>query len=923
MKTLHKIFIIIIILIICIGIYLLIKSRQHFSLNDNDNKKLINKLKKLKAIDDKKIKAKINDTELKNNLKNKNENYLPLKENFGDNGYDDDYLNDKIMGSPLGFSYYLPKKNILNPSEFTKFTGFNILKENTLINNENKELVNIKTISIDNPAIEKPSTLTNELDAEITSLQSSEKIEEKISKSISGNVGGAYSGVSVQASFAYVTNSTTKTEKNHQANNISFRKKSGSFGLKSEFLLAEHVYNQRFLLEVYNLKDKNVDDTYDLAYILKFFEKYGSHVIVSADLGKKVNLWDTVEVDKTTSENMLSVRACISISYGGWVTCVPNCDADGKNCINPCGEGKYCAGYEPAKDGDVEKKGTCQPEGKAGPGFSIGGEVCTSYKDETKKEATKIESQTSLIVSGGSSDSQAGLLISKINNVPNLDNTAVSNFLTSSSNYDVIVDLQFKAIWDILEDVFTDEVCEDNDINKYNYKLNDIKPGCKIIIADDAKNANFINDIKNTCKEILKNEYTTVIYTETKYRNIFIPLNIQIKTIDNRITFNLLTEGDKNYDNKYNSFDITELVPKIILRDSEAISSDMEEIDNLLKKIKLIIRYDKTDLKKVKLDYINPQNNFIIKNINSPDCVDNYIKDYDYSTELNLQISIDFDNFNDDYEYVSVNELKLNDNILQYKSSCDYNQAYILPTKSANRIQKTIVDLGVTYYTFYHYDDEKKINYIRLYVTETDFSAIFNHCLMRKSIENLKKAYIYDYVCPQFKVTSTATNSGTLGKGSTSTAIKGYWDDVTPEAGSLLCDKGFITKIESMHGSIVDNLKITCSNGDIKGPFGGRSGDVYGSAQSTNGFRAIASKYGGILDNISFYNNNYENQGTIGGNGGDTYSGYYSCPEGQSLVGFNLEKAGKWQGIYKIEGICRKEPPCVDIGNGKKVCCNI
>ena len=180
-----------------------------------------------------------------------------------------------------------------------------------------------------------------------------------------------------------------------------------------------------------------------------------------------------MEKDASETKNVLSIKACLSISYGGWTTCVPS-----ENNKEPCGPDKWCAQYEPVekdKDGTVivpAKKGTCQPRSGQSAGLSIGGEVCDSYTDEEKIKAQSVTNITQLVLEGGSPESQGAILVSKMNNTPVIDNTAVTEFLASSNNYDVPIELGFEGIWDVIRKAFDDSKEEDVNL-EFPYNLND------------------------------------------------------------------------------------------------------------------------------------------------------------------------------------------------------------------------------------------------------------------------------------------------------------------------------------------------------------------------------------------------------------------------------------------------------------------
>ena len=402
--------------------------KESFQTKNTISKKLKDRLSLLQQNDKKKIK---NDHQKKILIKKIEDVQNKTIEKFNPDCDDEckTYLRDKIANSSLCRSYFLPSMNIEKPSDFTLFKGFQVLKQYTNVADEFGGLVKVKTISMDNPSILTPNSLTNEVISTMTSLNNTKSIVEKISKSISGNVGGGFKGVSIQASFSYVTGSTHTENTNFQANQCEIIKETGLFGFDPDFIYDEKNYNSEFLFRLYELRNLNNNIKEDHTKILQFMNKYGSHIITDVSLGKKINLWDSINSGDTTDTNLLTAKGCASISYGGWVTCVPNNDR------NPCGEGKYCAGFEEAKIKEgieiPEKKGTCQSEGQDPGGFSIGGEVCASYTKENLIKSTFMESKSTLIISGASEEAQTGLVMSKINNVPVLDNSAVSAFMSS------------------------------------------------------------------------------------------------------------------------------------------------------------------------------------------------------------------------------------------------------------------------------------------------------------------------------------------------------------------------------------------------------------------------------------------------------------------------------------------------------------
>jgi hypothetical protein len=186
----------------------------------------------------------------------------------------------------------------------------------------------------------------------------------------------------------------------------------------------------------------------------------------------------------------------------------------------------------------------------------------------------------------------------------------------------------------------------------------------------------------------------------------------------------------------------------------------------------------------------------------------------------------------------------------------------------------------------------------------------YNPTDMYKAAINIRSAFVYAIICPQFKEkTYTATTTG-----------HHTCDNTVP--GTLICNKGYITGISSGYGKYADSIGIKCSSGenygygnnnggfggDANGPKTGGWYDNYKEIPSPEGFRKYASNYGGILDNLNFYGPNLEHKGMIGSHYGDAY-GDGTCQEGQLLVGFNLQKGCSYNVLKSIQGICRKQPP--------------
>ena len=172
MKTLYKIIIIIVIFII-IGLYFVLRSKQNFVHQIKFSNKLKDRLLKLKVLEKKKSIIKNDDLQKKiDDIQNK-ESYsglFKLKSNnrtiekYDNPDFDENYLRAKVSTSPLGYCYFLPKMNILKPSDFNQVSGFNILKPYCVIKNKEDELIKVDTISIDNERnIALPGSLVNKL----------------------------------------------------------------------------------------------------------------------------------------------------------------------------------------------------------------------------------------------------------------------------------------------------------------------------------------------------------------------------------------------------------------------------------------------------------------------------------------------------------------------------------------------------------------------------------------------------------------------------------------------------------------------------------------------------------------------------------------------------------------------------------------
>ena len=923
MKTLHKIIIIIVIIFILIGLYFLLRNKQNFLPEIKFSKKLKDRLLKLKDAEKKKLIIKNDDLQEKiDEIQNKKSSGLfNLKSNnrtiekYDIPDFDENYLRSKVSSSPLGYSYFLPIMNILKPSDFNQVSGYNILKSDTVIENKDSpgEFIKVNTISIDNPAIALPGTLVNKLDAKINKFTSNESIQKEITKTISGNVGGNYGGVSVQASFSYLTNESTKTTKFFESNNLDFTKTTALYGIKQELFIDQASYKTGFLIDLYklnNLEPKKVRSHYN--DILNFIKRYGSHVVHSVTLGKKCSLWDTVTKESQDSKSVLSIRACISVSYGGWTTCVPS-----ENNKEPCGPGKYCAQYEPAekdKDGTIivpAKKGTCQPSGGQSPGFSIGGEACAGFTDTDKLEAQKQTSMTQLVLEGGSAESQAAILISKMNNTPVIDNTAVSDFLASSNNYDVPIELGFESIWDIIRKAFITESKESVN-NDFPYELTDINPGCKIEIPNITVNNDYIEKIKNDNKDFELKYDTTVIYTELKYKKL-LQFGVKYKAIDNYTSFNLINKGEPNYDSNYMSFDITKLIPKIYFRNPEAIGNEDSTIKSLLEEVKLILRVN-NDLKDAKLNYINRKDLFKIIDIDNKNNVKIIKKEKYYSIELNFDYEVRSD-FTEQQTYISKNELRLQfDNTLDYMSYCDEKSVYTMPKIEAKKCEKSEIDQTnkITYYTFGYYDDELKTNYLRLFVTDNDFSLYFDKVKMNKACDNIEYVYNYEYVdsipnCSKLEqVTDTINN----------------WGAKSTDTITCSGNNNYITGAQvfyynnSTHGR-VENIVFSCKDGTKKRIGGSDNGTAVTTINSPNGFSAIA--WNGFWDedvptrNITFQPLNGQVSQDIGVHQGvRNRSEVVSCPPGQVMI---EASASTYYGTFGgFSAKCSTRPACDENG---------
>jgi hypothetical protein len=1100
MKTLHKIIIVIIVIFIVIGLYFLLRNRQNFVPQIKMSKKLKDRLLKLKQNEKKKSRIKdknhalqkkideIQNKESYSGLFNLERNNKIIKEKY-DPSFDEDYLRAKVAGSPLGYSYFLPNKNILKPSEFNQISGFNILKSYSVVKDkETDDLRKVDTISIDNTnGIKLPDSLENKLEGSINHYQTKEEIQSTITKSISGNVGGSYSGVSVQASFSYLTNDRTTSTFEYESNNIDFTKTTGVFGILQELFENPASYKTGFLLELYKLNNLNVREQEDYDKFKAFLERYGSHVVNSVKIGKKCSLWDTMQKDANDSTSIMNIKACVSVSYGGWVTCIPSNDYD------PCGAGRFCAGYEKAKLNDQgmekesEKKGTCQPDlehGGQNVGVSIGGEVCGNYTDEQKRNAQSAKSISNMILEGGSPESQGAIFISKMNNTPVIDNTAVSEFLASSPNYDVPIELGFVPIWEVIRSAFYSdykqdfinvykkksfsgegmagcaEVIKTNDIeickkhcmniedcsgatfdpyydngscwlkkgkglildstdsnsfalikSKYDtpmsilqkkvflgedieniaptdnkhickqycldnpecsgatfnptkdggscwlrkgkgsitdgkdddyaiikgnafydfpYNLNDINPGCKIIISDIDINKKFIDSIKNENKDFELTYPKTVIFTNIKCKKFLDAKGVKTKTIDNYTLFRLINQGETNYDSNYLSFNISKLIPKIILRDPEASENEDPSIESLLKEVTLILNISK-DLKTAKLNYINPNNNvvFDIINISNIDSVKIINKVDYYSINLKLDIKVQTEDFDDRYLYNSTNDLILyytnNMYKLEYKSFCNESD-YISGSKSAKKCDKIETIDTITYYTFGYYDEELKINYLRLYVTDNDFSIDFDKDAITQICRNLEYVYGNAYVannpithnCLEVRDWKTGREEvGTIG-------------DFDSPGIQFTCpgENDYITGIGvNWDENITDRLQFKCKSGELSGWLGGTDwGDwvlgapVIDFPYGINGLRFSQDGRGYFWRGVKAdgYADDLRRTLTTSSNiGGDDYHGLggdyvkkVSCPPGHILKGIGI--GGAYGSIHGMTGKCVPLEKCFE-----------
>lgn len=245
-------------------------------------------------------------------------------------------------------SFYLPSLNIEDPASFIK-GGINVFPDLLPLGEPDENGVRkiVKTRSFSNPFI-RFSPQINSLTGNYSYCKSTLEIMEKVSTKVEATVGGSYAALTVQATCSVLVGSTFNYESTYQAYNITVEKVTNCFYLEND-LFAEDFLKPELMEELVLLGDTrknalnpiimvkdNPDQTEDRTdvhghnmhieptawYQCKlFFQKWGSHILTSINFGKKVNIWDTIKTESSEKENVLEIKACLTLSYGGWTPC--------------------------------------------------------------------------------------------------------------------------------------------------------------------------------------------------------------------------------------------------------------------------------------------------------------------------------------------------------------------------------------------------------------------------------------------------------------------------------------------------------------------------------------------------------------------------------------------------------------------------
>ena len=267
--------------------------------------------------------------------------------------------------------------------------------------------------------------------------------------------------------------------------------------------------------------------------------------------------------------------------------------------------------------------------------------------------------------------------------------------------------------------------------------------------------------------------------------------------------------------------------------------------------------------------------------------------------------------------YNSKDELRLRfiggEYIFDYKSYCNEEGVYITATKQAKKCEKIYTDTNkITYYTFGYYDDERQINYLRLFVTENDFSLYFDKVKMNKACDNIEYVYNYEYVdsipnCSKLEqVTDTINN----------------WGAKSTDTITCSGNNNYITGAQvfyynnSTHGR-VENIVFSCKDGTKKRIGGSDNGTAVTTINSPNGFSAIA--WNGFWDedvptrNITFQPLNGQVSQDIGVHQGvRNRSEVVSCPPGQVMI---EASASTYYGTFGgFSAKCSTRPACDENG---------
>ena len=639
--------------------------------------------------------------------------------------------------------------------------------------------------------------------------------------------------------------------------------------------------------------------------------------------------WDPLPVPGTedlqpeTSPSVSTTTTTTSSPMSNTTTSSPK--PSGKSCRvvdDECASGEYCKDYQfPEFDAEGRKTmpeimGKCY--NKSASGFGIGMSACVAHTESTE-EITKVRNTTeNRIICGGTDEAAAGLADPRTQ----VSESKIIEFLTSSDIQDVPISYYFEYIWEpfrIMNEKFKDSVDKG-----YRYKIGKIITGCKKVVNLKKENS-YINDLLNKYK--FNNEYETIICcADTSATINYLTQQKRVNLIKIPATISSTAEEE----NDYFIYDINELLPKIILQDIEATLEDFPEAQ--VKGKKLFAKVNKNYKNDIKIELRTSSendignSNFTIRNVvpvNNVFINDSGNTDYNY-----LNFKIIFNAKCEDYginltnqEFTFKDVLKIyfftydNDtSSIDFEISCkpDYgiDGRNITEYNFCDRVGNEINLGGKKYYDYIYTDENLKKNYIELCVPDSAVIKYYNPTEMYKAAINIRTAYIYDVVCPKFSE-KTLTNTTT-----------GYHRCDNTVSGTLICKKGYITGISSGYGRYADSIGIKCSSGENygygnnNGGFGGELGspssgryDYYKEIPSPEGFRGYASNYGGILDNVNFYGPNLEHKGMIGSSYGDAGPGEGTCPEGQLLVGFNLQKGCNWSVLKSIQGICRKQPP--------------